>query len=64
MNYLQQISQRIDIALNGYKTPPDFFKKQERQYRQQNYVRHSKLLTILGNPPYGKETRRKKIKGI
>lgn len=52
MNYLKQISQRIDIVLNGYKTPPDLFKKQERQYRPQNYASNRKLSTILGNPPY------------
>ncbi|NCU32353.1 MAG: hypothetical protein EOM23_05370 [Candidatus Moranbacteria bacterium] len=64
MNYLLQISQRIDIALNGYKTPQSVIEKitkgEQRQYRTQNYTSIRKSLYI--NPPFnGKEKRSNRI---
>lgn len=54
MNYLQQIAQRIEIALHGYKTPQSVIDKitqgEQRQHKPQVYTSNRKL--ILGTPQW------------
>lgn len=54
MNYLTQCFIRLQMSINGYKTPQSVIDKitkgEQRQYRTQNYTSNRKV--ILGNPPY------------
>jgi len=52
MNYLQQATQSILIALHGYTTPKYVIDKlnNKKQYRAQIYT--SSRNTIFANPPY------------
>lgn len=64
MNYLKTCTDRLLIAINGYKTPQSVIDKitkgEQRQYRTQNYTSIRKSLYI--NPPYnGKEKRSNRI---
>lgn len=58
MNYLLKISQRIDIALNGYKTPQSVIEKirsgEQKQYKSQVYTNNRK--SIYSNPPFNGKT--------
>lgn len=63
MNYLQEITARIQIGLSRYKTPQSVIDKlnkgEQRQYKPQVYTSNRKV--ILGNPPYNGKA--KKMKG-
>ena len=54
MNYLQELAIKIQMSINGYKTPKSVIDKitkcEQRQYREQNYTSNRK--SIYANPPY------------
>lgn len=54
MNYLQELAIKIEMSINGYKTPQSVIDKitkgEQRQYKPQVYTSNRK--SIYANPPY------------
>lgn len=53
MNYLKNIAQRIDISINGYKTPKNILKIRKPAQTSANQRNYS---VIYINPPFNGKT--------